>query len=110
MGTINFIFVSLAVLTSLACTVFLFRGYAASGMRLLLWTGLCFVFLALNNLLLFLDRVVLPDFDFRPYRLGIALVGILLLLYGFAREAVILILDAIVDKNAGGSGRGPPRT
>lgn len=110
MGTINLILISLAVLTSLACVVFLFSGYAASGVRLLLWTGLCFVFLALNNLLLFLDRVVLPDFDFRPYRLAAALVGILLLLYGFAREAVILILAAIVHKNVpGGSGRRPPK-
>ncbi|HKQ23946.1 MAG TPA: DUF5985 family protein [Burkholderiales bacterium] len=111
MGTINFILLSLAVLTSFACVVFLFRGYAGSGVRLLLWTGLCFVLLALNNLLIFLDRVVLQDFDFRPYRLAVALVGILLLLYGYAREAVILILAAIVDKNvAGGSGRQPPST
>ncbi|HKQ23949.1 MAG TPA: DUF5985 family protein [Burkholderiales bacterium] len=86
MGTINFILVSLAVLTSLACMVFLFRGYAASGVRLLLWSGLCFVFLTVNNLLLFLDLVVFPNIDLRPYRLAAALVAILLLLYGFIWE------------------------
>ena len=86
MGTLNFILVSLAVLTSLACMVFLFRGYAASGVRLLLWSGLCFVFLTLNNFLLFLDLVVFPDIDLRPYRLAAALVAILLLLYGFIWE------------------------
>jgi Family of unknown function (DUF5985) len=86
MDTVNFILVSLAMLTSLACMVFLFRGYAASGVRLLLWSGLCFVFLTLNNFLLFLDLVVFPDIDLRPYRLAAALVAILLLLYGFIWE------------------------
>ena len=99
MGTINFILVSLAVLTTAACLMLLFRGHAASGVRLLLWSGLCVLFLALNNLLLFLDFVVFPEIDVRPYRRAAALVAILLLLYGFAREAVILILAAIVDKN-----------
>ena len=77
----------LAVLTSLACMVFLFRAYSATALRLLLWSGLCFVFLSLNNVLLFVDLVTPPDLDFRPYRLGVALVGILFLLYGFVWEA-----------------------
>lgn len=110
MGTINFILLALAVLTSLACVVFLFRGYAASGVRLLLCSGLCVAFLILNNLLVFLDFVVFPDNDIRPYRQAAALVAILLLLCGVAREAVILFLTAIVDKNVpSGSGRQPPR-
>lgn len=87
MGTVNFILSALAALTSLACTVLLLRAYAASGLRLLLWSGLCFVFLTLNNLLLFLDLVVFPDLDFRPYRIVTALVGVLFLLYGFIWEA-----------------------
>ena len=77
----------LAVLTSLACMVLLFRGYSASGLRLLLWSGLCFVFLSLNNVLLFVDLVTGPELDFRPYRIGAALVGVLFLLYGFVWEA-----------------------
>jgi hypothetical protein len=84
---VNFILTSLAALTSLACTVLLLRGYAKSGLRLLLWSGLCFVFLTLNNLLLFLDLVVFPDIDLLPYRLVSALVGVLFLLYGFIWEA-----------------------
>lgn len=87
MGTVNFVLASLAVLTSLACTVLLLRAYASSGLRLLLWSGLCFVFLTFNNLFLFLDLVVFPDIDFRPYRLVSALVGVLFLLYGFIWEA-----------------------
>ena len=87
MATVNFILSLLAALTSLACMVFLLRGYAASGVRLLLWSGLCFVFLSLNNVLLFFDLVVFPEIDFRPYRLATALVAVLFLLYGFIWEA-----------------------
>ena len=87
MGTINFIHTGLAVLTSISCTVFLLRAYAASGLRLLLWSGLCFVFLSLSNVLLFLDVVVFPNVDLRPYRLVAALIGLLFLLYGFIWEA-----------------------
>ena len=87
MGTINFILTGLAVLTSISCTVFLLRAYAANGLRLLLWSGLCFVFLSINNVLLFLDVVIFPDVDLRPYRLLAALIGLLFLLYGFIWEA-----------------------
>ena len=78
---------SLAVLTSLACMALLFRGYSTSRVRLLLWSGLCFVFLSLNNVLLFVDLVTPPELDFRAYRLGAALTGVLFLLYGFVWEA-----------------------
>jgi hypothetical protein len=87
MLSVDFILSMLAILTSLACMVFLFRAYAASGVRLLLWSALCFVFLSINNVFLFMDLVVFPNFDFRPYRLTSALIGVLLLLYGFIWEA-----------------------
>jgi hypothetical protein len=86
-GTVNFVLASLALLTSASCMWLLFRAYAASGLRLLLWSGLCFVFLTFNNVFLFLDLVVFPDIDFRPYRLGTALLGVVFLLYGFIWEA-----------------------
>ena len=87
MITFNFVLLGLAVLTCLACTVLLFRGYARSGMRLLLWSALCFVFLTLNNLLLFFDLIVFTELDLRPFRLGAALIGLLFLLYGFIFES-----------------------
>ena len=87
MVTFNFILYLLAVLTCLACTVLLFRGYAASGLRLLLWSALCFVFLTVNNLLLFFDLAVFMDLDLRPWRLAAAAVGLLFLLYGFIFES-----------------------
>lgn len=87
MVSVDFLLSMLAILTSLACMALLFRAYAASGVRLLLWSALCFVFLSINNVFLFLDLVVFPNFDFRPFRLSSALVGIALLLYGFIWEA-----------------------
>ena len=87
MISLNFALSLLATLTSLSCMVFLFRAYAANGARLLLWSGLCFVFLSANNVLLFLDLVVFPNVDLRPYRVLTALLGIAFLLYGFLWEA-----------------------
>lgn len=88
MLTFEFILYGLAVLTSLGVMLLLFRAYAASGMRLLLWSALCFVFLSINNVLLFTDLVILPtQVDLRPYRLLAALTGLLFLLYGFIWEA-----------------------
>ena len=78
---------ALALVTSLACMVLLFRAYAASGMRLLLWSALCFVGLSFNNVLLFFDLVIFTEVDLRPYRLVTALAGLLFLLYGFIWEA-----------------------
>lgn len=77
----------LALVTSLACMVLLFRAYAASGMRLLLWSALCFVGLSVNNVLLFFDLVIFTETDLRMYRLVSALTGLVFLLYGFIWEA-----------------------
>lgn len=77
----------LCVLTSAAVTFFLFRSYVQNKTRLLLWSTLCFVGLTVNNLILFLDLVILPDIALRPWRLGAALIGVSLLLYGFIWEA-----------------------
>jgi Family of unknown function (DUF5985) len=82
----TFLLYLVAVLTCLTCTVLLIRGYRASGVRLLLWSALCFVFLTLNNLLLFFDLPVFTEMDLRPYRLVAALVGLAFLLYGFLFE------------------------
>ena len=45
-------------------------------------SGLCFVGLTLNNLLLVLDKVVLPDVDLSLWRLSVALIAMTILLYG----------------------------
>jgi hypothetical protein len=84
----KFLLFLLAGLTSFGCMVLLFRGYARTGVRLLLWSGLCFIFLTANNVLLFVDAVVWPtQVDLRLYRLGAALAGVVCLLYAFIWEA-----------------------
>src|SRR5215467_13654060 len=45
----------LCTATSILCAVLLFRSYRASRTKLLFWSSLCFVGLALNNVLLILD-------------------------------------------------------
>ncbi len=72
----------LAFVTSLACALMLWRGYARSGTKLLLWSGLCFFGLALNNALLFVDLVLVPGIDLSIWRSLAALAGLALLLYG----------------------------
>jgi Family of unknown function (DUF5985) len=76
----------LAALTGLGCMLLLFRAYAANGLRLLLWSALCFVCLTANNTLLFFDLAVFPDVDLRLYRLGASLAAVLCLLYAFVWE------------------------
>lgn len=90
MLTVYFVLFLLAALTCIACTVLLFRGYAASGSRLVLWTALCFVGLSVNNLLLFFDLAVFfedPAIDLRLFRHAAALAGLLCLIYGFVSES-----------------------
>jgi hypothetical protein len=76
----------LCFVTSACCMALLARGYRATGGRLLLWSALCFVALAANNLLLFIDVVLLPEIDLRVLRHLMSLAAISVLLYGFIFE------------------------
>ena len=88
MEAFKFLLFLFAALTSFGCMVLLFRGYARTGVRLLLWSALCFIFLTANNVLLFFDTIVWPtEVDLRPYRLVAALAGVACLLYAFIWEA-----------------------
>ena len=78
---------ALCVLTSLACAVLLWRGYRRSRARLLMWSTLCFVGLAMNNALLIVDLRVLPAVDLSIWRTLPALIGIALLVYGLVWDA-----------------------
>ncbi len=77
----------LCALTSFACAALLLRGFWKSGARLLLWSGLCFVGLFLNNAVLFLDQVVWQTADLALWRNVPAVAGVVLLLYGLLWEA-----------------------
>lgn len=75
----------LCFLTSATCAWLLGRSYRVGRTRLLLWSSICFVFLALNNLALVLDLVVWPspEVDLRLPRLLLALAAACSMLFGF---------------------------
>ncbi|MBC7982265.1 MAG: hypothetical protein H7Y02_00265 [Candidatus Obscuribacterales bacterium] len=77
----------LGVLTAALCAVLLLRAYIRVRRRLLLWSGLCFVGLALSNALLIVDLQLLPEINLYSWRLGLAAVSLLLLLYGLIYES-----------------------
>jgi len=77
----------LCLITSVVCALLLLRAYLRSKARLLLWSALSFVCLALNNLFLVGDKVVFPHIDFLAMRQVCAVAAIGVLLYGFIWEA-----------------------
>lgn len=80
----------LCALTSFLCAVFLYRGYRRNPSRLLMWSAICFVGLALNNILLYIDVIILPypEYDLSVPRSIPALAGLLCLVWGLIVDAV----------------------
>lgn len=72
----------LCTATAVLCAILLFRGYRQSGVRLLFWSGVCFAVLAVDNLFLFMDRIVFTRVDLSVERSPFALVAVAFLLYG----------------------------
>lgn len=77
----------LCAAASLACGLLLLRGYLRNHTRLLLWCALCFLTLGVENVVLFVDVVVVPETDLRPVRHTLALAGMSALLFGLIWEA-----------------------
>jgi len=77
----------LCALTSLACAGLLARAYAERRVPLLFWSLLCFVGLALNNIVLFVDKVVAPDIDLSVWRGLPAALGVAALVFGLVWES-----------------------
>jgi heme A synthase len=77
----------LCAATSALCALLLVRSYRRSRSRLLLWSSLCFVGLAVNNGLLVVDLMVVPAIDLSYLRQGTALGSMLLLIIGMVWEA-----------------------
>ena len=71
---------------SVVCAGLLIRNQRRHKSRLLTWSSLCFVGLALSNLLLVIDLVVVPDIDLSLARQGTALVAMVLLIIGLTWE------------------------
>ena len=83
MLTFEAIIYLLCVLTSLLCAWLLTTAFLRRRQNLLLWSALCFSLLAVNNLLVFADLVILPEIDLSLARSLTALVAGVLLLSGF---------------------------
>ena len=77
----------LCATTSAACALLLLRAHHRTGTSLLLWSGLCFVGLAVNNAILVVDLILVPDVDLSTWRLVPAVLGVALLLYGLIWES-----------------------
>jgi hypothetical protein len=78
---------SLCMLTAALCAFLLLRSYLRTRYRLLLWGGLCFVGLTLNNALLVADKVLFPETNLFTARLVLALIAMMVMLYGVIWDA-----------------------
>jgi len=78
---------SLCLAASLVCAFLLLHAWRQSRSRLLFWTALGFMFLAVNNLFLVGDLVLFPNVDLWPWRQAASAAAVGVLLYGFVWEA-----------------------
>ncbi len=78
---------ALCMLTALVCAWLLMQAWLRNGYRLLLWSALCFAGLTVNNMLLVIDKILLPEVDLSVWRTSAALVAMVVLLYGLIWEA-----------------------
>jgi hypothetical protein len=62
------------------------RSYLRTRTRLLLWSAIAFVFLAVNNFFVLGDMILFPDFNLLPFRYVAALGAVCVLIYGFIWE------------------------
>jgi hypothetical protein len=76
----------LSILICMLCAWLLLRAYLRGRERLLLWSGICFLGLAMDNALFFADVVVFPAVSLLPWRGLPALAGLGALLYGLIWE------------------------
>jgi hypothetical protein len=72
----------LTLLTTILCAALLLRAYQNVRKRLLLWSGLCFVGLAVANALRIADLRIFLELDLYTYRLTATAIAMALLLWG----------------------------
>lgn len=77
----------LCAATSLLAAFLLMRRYHASRTPLLLWSFIGFIGLALNNVLVFVDLVMVPDADLAVVRALAGASAMCVLLYGLIWES-----------------------
>ncbi len=72
----------LGALASTTCAGLLLRGYRQTRVRLVGWSALFFVGLMLNNLLLVIDKVLVPHDDLATARAAVVAAGAAALVWG----------------------------
>jgi hypothetical protein len=77
---------TLCAVTAGLCAFFLLRGYLRTHMRLLLWSGMCFLLFGVSNLLNVVNHWWLTSADLMVQRLLVTLLGVMLLIYGLVWE------------------------
>ncbi len=88
METFGAILYALCGLTSLGCTVLLYNRYRKSKVQLLFWSSAGFMLITLTNILLFIDRIVLPtSVDLLFVRTVVTLAGVMVMIYGLVSES-----------------------
>lgn len=76
----------LCCLSSGLCASLLVAAFLRTRERLLLWSAICFCFLALNNLLVLVDYLTPPPILLTWPRLACSLAAVAVLIYGFIWE------------------------
>ena len=82
-GAVNVV----GVITALACSILLYRGYRRTGARLLLCGAICFFALSIESGVIFADRILFTHVSLILIRQMIAIVGIGFLIFGLIWEA-----------------------
>ena len=77
----------LCAATSLLCSILLFRGYRRTKVGLLFWSGLCFLGLVLDNIMIYADIFVFPDVDLSVWRKLPGLISLMVLIVGLIWES-----------------------
>ncbi len=77
----------LCAATSVACAALLLRSWRAARIPLLMWSALGFTGLAVNNVLLFVDRIVVPARDLTLARDVSGLAALAVLTFGLIWES-----------------------
>ncbi|HET6880466.1 MAG TPA: DUF5985 family protein [Pirellulales bacterium] len=67
--------------TALLCAALLWKSYRRNGVRLLLWSSVCFLGLAAENVLLFADHITGPHIDLSLVRNLAGLAALVSLIY-----------------------------
>jgi hypothetical protein len=77
---------SLCFMTSAICAGLLLRAFVRTKTRLLLWSAIAFIFLAINNFFVLGDMILFPTIDLLVFRYAAALASVCVLIYGFIWE------------------------